>query len=111
MKVAQSCLTLCDPMARLLCPRNSPGKNTGVGSHFLLQGFFLPQGWNPGLLHCRQDPLLSEPPGVYLIAINFHTKEKDISFVIQKKRVSRKAIARKPSLVLADGVGGSGGGH
>ena len=26
--------------ARLLCPWNSPGKNTGVGSHFLLQGMF-----------------------------------------------------------------------
>ena len=27
--------------ARLLCPWNSPGKNTGVGCHFLLQGIFL----------------------------------------------------------------------
>ena len=25
---------------RLLCPRNSPGKNTGVGCHSLLQGIF-----------------------------------------------------------------------
>jgi len=29
-------------------------KNTGVGSHFLLQGIFPTQGWNPGLLHCRK---------------------------------------------------------
>ena len=29
-------------------------KNTGVGCHFLLQGIFLIQGSNPGLLHCRQ---------------------------------------------------------
>ena len=28
---------------------DSPGKNTGVGSHFLLQGIFLTQGLNPGL--------------------------------------------------------------
>ena len=35
---------------RLLCPRNSPGKNTGVGSHSLLQGTFPTQGSNPGLL-------------------------------------------------------------
>jgi len=28
-------------------------KNTGVGSHFLLQGIFPAQGLNPGLLHCR----------------------------------------------------------
>ena len=31
-----------------------PGKNTGVGGHCLLQGFFLTQGSNPGLLYCRQ---------------------------------------------------------
>ena len=40
--------------SRLLCPWNSPGKNTGVGCHSLLQGIFLTQGSNPGLLHCRQ---------------------------------------------------------
>ena len=27
---------------------------TGVGCHFLLQGIFLTQGSNQGLLHCRQ---------------------------------------------------------
>ena len=40
--------------ARLLCPRDSPGKNTGVGCHALLQGILLTQGSNPSLLHCRQ---------------------------------------------------------
>ena len=51
-EVAQSCPTLCDPMepARLLCPWDSPGKNTGMGCHFLLQGIFPNQGSNPGLL-------------------------------------------------------------
>ena len=34
--------------------RNSPGKNSGVSCHFLLQGFFPTQGLNPGLLHCRR---------------------------------------------------------
>ena len=29
-------------------------KNTGVGCHSLLQGLFLTQGSNPGLLHCKQ---------------------------------------------------------
>ena len=37
--------------ARLLCPWNFPGKNTGVGCHFLPQGIFLAQGLNPQLLH------------------------------------------------------------
>ena len=40
--------------ARLLCPLNSPGKNAGVGCHFLLQGIFLTQGWSLSLLHYRQ---------------------------------------------------------
>ena len=38
--------------SRLLCPWNSPGKNTGVGSHSFLQGIFTTQGWNPGLPFC-----------------------------------------------------------
>ena len=38
---------------RLLCPCDFLGKNTGVGYHFLLQGIFLTQESNPGLLHCR----------------------------------------------------------
>ena len=37
--------------ARLLCPWDSPGKNTGVGSHFLLQRIFPTQGSNLHLLH------------------------------------------------------------
>ena len=32
----------------------SPSKNTGVGSHSLLQGIFLTQKLNLGLPHCRQ---------------------------------------------------------
>ena len=35
--------------ARLLCPWDFPGKNTGVGSQFLLQGIFLIQGLNAHL--------------------------------------------------------------
>ena len=31
--------------ARLLCPWDSPGKNTGEGYHFLLQRIFLPRDW------------------------------------------------------------------
>ena len=40
---------------------HSPGKNTGVGSYFLLQGIVPTQRSNPGLVHCRSLP--SEPPG------------------------------------------------
>ena len=54
--VAQSCLTLCDPMDWSL-PGSSvffPSSNTRVACHFLFQGLFLTQGSNPVLLHCRQ---------------------------------------------------------
>ena len=34
-------------------PGDSPGRNTGVGCHDLLQGIFPTQGSNPGLPHCR----------------------------------------------------------
>ena len=50
MLVIQSCQTLCDP------PWKSPGKSSGVGSHFLFQGILLTQGLNPGVPHCRQIP-------------------------------------------------------
>ena len=57
-EVTQSCPTLCDPMDYSLpgssCPWDFPGKSTGVGCHFLLQGIFPTQGSNPGLPHCRQ---------------------------------------------------------
>ena len=48
---------LPDPIARLLCPWNFPGKNTGVGCHFLLHRIFPTQGSNLSLLcllHCKQ---------------------------------------------------------
>ena len=41
-------------LATLLCLRNSPGKNTGVFFHCLLQWIFPTQRLNPGLLNCRQ---------------------------------------------------------
>ena len=37
--------------ARLLCPWDFPGRNTGLGCHALLQEIFLTQGSNPCLLH------------------------------------------------------------
>ena len=45
---------------RLLCPSDSPGKNTGMGCQGFLQGIFLTQGSNLCLLHCRHN---AEPPG------------------------------------------------
>ena len=57
-EVAQSCLTLCNPLD--CSPPGSsingifPGKSTRVGCHFLFWGIFPTQGWNSDLLCCRQ---------------------------------------------------------
>ena len=66
----QSSLTLCDPMncspPGLLCSWDSPGKNTGVGCHFLLQVIFPTQGSNShllNLLHWETGSLPLAPPG------------------------------------------------
>ena len=48
--------------ARLLCPWDFPGKNPGMGCHFLLQGIFLTQGSNFHLLHWQVDSLLLSHP-------------------------------------------------
>ena len=57
-EVTQSCLILCNPIDCSLpgssVLEDSPGENTGVDCHFLLQGIFPTQGSNPGLPHCRQ---------------------------------------------------------
>ena len=42
---------------RLLCPWDSPGRNTGMGCHCLLQGSFRTQGLNSCLLHWQTDSL------------------------------------------------------
>ena len=56
--VAQSCPALfnptdCSPQGSSV-HGDSPGKNTGVGCHALLQGIFPTQGSNLRLLHCRR---------------------------------------------------------
>jgi len=74
---AKSCLTLAIPWtvpARLLCPWDSPGKNNGMGCHFLLHGNFPTQELDPGLLHCT-DILPTEPQG----KPSNHLKKSEIS--------------------------------
>ena len=51
---------------RLLCPRDSPGKHTGVGCHFLLQGICPTQELNPGLQYWQKDSWPSELPVPFL---------------------------------------------
>ena len=57
--------TLCSPVD--CSPQDIPGKNTGVGFHFLLQRLFLTQGSNPHLLQvsCMAGRFFTtEPPGI-----------------------------------------------
>ena len=68
-KSLQLCPTVYDPMNCSLpgssVRGDSPGKNTGVGCHFLLQGIFPTQGLNPGLLrllHWQAGSLPLAPP-------------------------------------------------
>ena len=57
-KSLQLCSTVCDPVdcspPDSSVHGDSPGKNTGMGCHALLQGIFPTQGSNPGLTHCKQ---------------------------------------------------------
>ena len=53
---------------RLLCPWDFPGKNTGEGCHFLLQGSFPTQGSNLCLLHWQEDALPLSYLGISSVA-------------------------------------------
>ena len=64
--------------ARLLCPWNSLGKNTGVVSRSLLQGIFPTKGSNPGLLHCRQILYCFSHQGSHSL-ITFDEKDSTVS--------------------------------
>ena len=85
----QSCLTL-QPYgpypARLLCPRDFPGKNTGEGFHFLLQGIFPTQRSNPRLLHLlhwQAGSLPPAPPGKPSTALRPHKSKEPALAALQ----------------------------
>ena len=93
--VTQSRLTLCDSMdlqpIRLLCPTNFPGKKTEVGCHFLIQGIFLTQGLNLGLLcllHWQAD---SSPRATWEVHIHF----RNIYYSLDKLRASQMVLVVK----------------
>ena len=84
--VAESCLTLCNPMNCSLQGSfgalDSPGKNTEMGGHSFLQEIFPTEGSNLHLLHCRQilyhlshhgtpPPNSTSPPPKLLISLQY----------------------------------------
>ena len=75
--------------ARTLCLWDSPGKNTGVCCHFVLQGIFPTQVLNLDLLHCRQ--------------ILYHLSHEGISFITSYTHPtgqSLQKVLRTVSVVL-----------
>ena len=72
--ITKSCSALLQPhglqRVRLLCPWNSPGKNTGVGCYFFLQGIFPTQESNPCLLHWQTGSLPLSPQGSFLLKVS-----------------------------------------
>ena len=82
-----SCSVMSDSMwphglqpPRLLCPWDSPGKNTGVGCHVILQGIFVTPASNLHLLHWQADSLplshLGSPIYSYHSGNDQHDKSK-----------------------------------
>ena len=72
--VTQSCLTLWDPM---VCPWDSPGKNTGVDCHSLLQGNLPNPGIESGSPVSQADSPPSDLPGkpqAVLWRLNFNLR-------------------------------------
>ena len=64
----------------LLRPWDSPGKNIGVGCHFLLQGNLPDPGIEPRSLTLQADALTSEPPG------------KPLAYVYNNSKVIKKVF-------------------
>ena len=102
--IAQLCL--CNPMA-MEVHGIFPGKNTGMGSHFLLQKLFLTQGSNPGLLHCRQILHRLRHQGSPTVCISVFQTPLLIRFCFQPRLlacgilVSWSRVETRPSTVRA----------
>ena len=83
---------------------DSPGKNTGVGSHSLLQGIFLTQGSNLHLLCWQADSLPSELPGKPEVN---KSSNRNLSF--PHSSVSKESSCNAGELYLTPGSGRSPG--
>ena len=103
--VVQSSPTLCDPMDCSPPGSSVPRifQNTGVGCHFLLQGSFLTQGSNLGLLHCRR--ILNHlshqgTPNTWALLFRLtgyprlllHAKEQDLAYDVSKSLEQRSLL-------------------
>ena len=89
-----------------------PGKNTGVGFHFLLQGIFQPQGSNSCLLHLlhwQVDSLPLTPPGKQQVELPFEkypraTVKGDRRYEIKRHLILGRKPMRNLDSVLKAGT-------
>ena len=97
--VAKLCPILVTPWTvacRLLCPWDSPGKNTGVGCHALLQGIFLTQRLNPlllSLLHWQAGSLPLAPSQASTVR---ELRTSRYSSWIQKRQRNQRSNCQHP---------------
>ena len=93
--------TLCNPMdcspPGSSVHGDSPGKNTGVGCHVLLQGIFPTQELNRSLLHCRQIlyqlSYQGNPPAILLLVIH-PGKMKALNQKMHAPQCSQRFLAK-----------------
>ena len=76
-------------VAHQICPGDFPGKNTGVGCHFLLQGIFPIQGLNLGLLHWQ----------VHSLRLS-HQGSPSLCVKVKVKSLSRVRLFETPRAVV-----------
>ena len=88
--------------ARLLCPCNFPGKKTGVGCHFLLQGNLLDSGIKPASFESSALAgrfFTTLPPGKH-ICLSREEISYDIPYIQNLKR--NDTIENESCLVVSD---------
>ena len=107
-KSLQPCSTLCNPMDWSLpgfsVHGDSPGNNTRVGYHALLQGIFLTQGSNLGLLWLLYHWATGEAHDQAFPLLGIYPVQSSHSIMSDSLRPNGLQHARPPCPSLASGV-------
>ena len=97
--VAQSCPTLCDPVdcspVGSSVHGGSPGKDTGVSCHALLQGIFPTQESNPnllGLLHWQAGSPKQRMRWLDVITNSMHMSFSKLQEIVNDREVCHAAV-------------------
>ena len=80
--------------ARLLCPRDSPGKNTAVGCHILHPGDLPDPGIEPGSPELQADSLPPDPQGKPTRSTLVGGKDQLYSSAVTVGQDQRKALVQ-----------------